>query len=635
MNHHLIRAAIFGAAIACLPAAAHAATLAGTERLSIDATDAPRQVWHAQLHVPVSGSGDLTLAYPKWIPGNHGPTGQIGNLGSLRVSAGGATIPWFRDQNDVYAFHIDVPVGTTALDIAYDFFEGTGANADMTARLAVLDWNQVVLYPDDADIHDVTVQADLTLPPGWTEATALPLATAQRPFGTPSGHVAFAPATLATLVDSPCYMGAHERVVPLVDANGMTSEVDLFGETASDVDPTSTQSARWRALVAEADALYGFRHWQHYHFLVTLSDAESGRGLEHHESSANGLGERYLTDEDVYDAGSDLLPHEYTHSWNGKYRRPAGLVTKNYQQPMIDDGLWVYEGMTQYWGIVLAQRSGLAPAGTFEQTLASYYATLDAEPGRRTRPLIDTAVAQGLTRAAQSPSGRFQRRGEDYYTEGALVWLDADTLIRERTHGKKSLDDFARAYLGTGRNTPPMVLPYTRADLIASLNRVMPYDWTGFFHQRIDAVALHPPIEGITRGGWRFTFSGARSDAQIRRERATRGIDATYSLGASISQDGTVPFTIEGMPLARAGVIPGAKIIAVNDQAFTPERLRFALRAARHSPDPIRLILETQGIITRTAVNYHGGERYPHLVRVPHVPDLLSAIAAAKTKGNP
>lgn len=630
----MIKAALLSAALFAAVLVPVAASAAGSpEILSVDATDAPRQVWHAKLRVPVNGAGDVALAYPKWIPGNHGPTGPIGNLGAITASVNGAAVAWTRDNNDVYTFHFPVPAGARELDIAYDLYEGGGNGGNMSAQLAVLDWNQVVLYPRNANIHDVNVKADITLPAGWTEGTALPLAAAATPFGSPSGHVGFATATLATLVDSPLYCGVHEKVVPLINANGMTSEVDLFGDTANDVEPTSAQVAHWKNLVAEADALYGYRHWEHYHYLLSLSDVISGRGLEHHASSANGLGERYLTDTDLYANGADLLSHEYTHSWNGKYRRPQGLITKNYQDPMIDDGLWVYEGMTQYWGIVLAARSGLSEPGAFQQSLAGYYASLDAEPGRHARPLIDTARAQGLTRASQSPSGRAQRRGEDYYVEGALMWLEADTLIREGTHGRKSLDDFAKLFLGNGKNTPPMVVGYSTHDVVTALNAIYPNDWATFLHTRVDLVTDHPPLAGITRGGWKLVFTPTRTDQQIRRERATRGIDASYSLGSTINTDGTVPATVETMPLARAGVAPGSKILAVNDQAFSPERLRLAIRAAQHSTAPIRLIVDDLGTISTINVNYHGGERYPRLVRDPSKPDLLSTIAAARTKG--
>ncbi|GAC1405198.1 MAG: M61 family metallopeptidase [Candidatus Velthaea sp.] len=626
------RPALLGALAAVLLLAPAAASAMTQEILSVDATQAARQVWHAHLRVPVT-AGDAVLAYPKWIPGNHGPTGPIANLASLRARASGAPVGWMRDADDVYAFHFPVPAGATELELDYDLFEGGPDNGNFSAQLAVLDWNQVVLYPKDASIRDVGVQAEITLPPAWTEATALPLATPGAPFGMPAGHVAFAPVTLEHLVDSPLYCGAHERVVPLLDAHGMTSEVDLFGDADVDVQPTPAQVAHWKALVAEADALYGYRHWQHYHFLLSLSDSESGRGLEHHESSANGMGERYLTDPELYAAGGDLLPHEYTHSWNGKYRRPAGLLTKNYQEPMVDDDLWMYEGMTQYWGHVLAARSGLTSLERTMESWATSYAQLDIEPGRLTRPLLDTARAQGLTRAAQSAAGRYQRRGEDYYQEGALMWLDADTLIRERTHGVKSLDDFARIFFGTGKDTAPLVLGYTREDIIAGLNAVYPFDWAAFLKTRVDDIAVHPPMGGITRGGWRLAYTPERSATQARAETLERTIDATYSLGSSIESDGGVPYTIETLPLARAGISAGSKILAVNDQKYSPERLRLAIRAAQHSSAPIRLIVDDLGVVSTFAVDYHGGERYPHLVRDALKPDLLSAIAAPKSHG--
>ncbi|MGB8265823.1 MAG: hypothetical protein WCE44_05850 [Candidatus Velthaea sp.] len=626
-----LRALLAGAAVAAVlswPLVARAAGV--TEVLSVDATDAPQQIWHAMLRVPVTHGGDTVLVYPKWIPGAHGPVGPLANLGSLHARAGEATVNWHRDPDDVYAYHFDVPDGASEIDLRYDFFEGGSGPGNLTAQLGVLDWNQVLFYPQGAGIREVTVSADITLPAGWVAATALPPVL---PVGTlPSGHVPFAPVTLETLVDSPLYCGAHGRAYPLLDARGMTSEVDVFGENDADIDATPEQIVHWKRLVAEADALFVYRHWQHYHFLLTLSDDEAGRGLEHHSSSANGTRERYLRDPDLYQAASDLLPHEYTHSWNGKFRRPAGLDIHDYQHPMIDDGLWVYEGLTQYWGIVLAQRSGLALRGSFAQTLANYYATLDAEPGRRTRPLLDTAVAQGLTRAAQSPAGRFARRGEDYYTEAALIWLDADTLLRTRTHGKKSLDDFARLFLGYGADTPPKVVPYTRAEVIATLNRVYRYDWATFFRTRIDEVAPHPPLAGITRGGWRLTFASRPNRFQTIRERSGNNVDMTWSLGSVIGDDGSVAFTIETMPLARAGVPPGAKLLAVNDQAFSIARLRIAVDAAARSGKPIALIYDDLGTIVNTSVPYRGGQRYPQLERIPGTPDLLSAIGAPKTE---
>jgi len=599
------------------------------EQLALDASDAPAQVWHASLHVPVTpANGSVTLVFPKWKPGNHAPTGQIANVAMLRATAGGVNAPWTRDPDDLYAFHFAVPAGANELDLAYDVFEGAPSGGDMSAHIGVLDWNQVVFAPRDAAMDDVTVAARITLPPGWTEATALPLASATAPFSMPGGTVTFAPVTLDTLIDSPLYCGAYERVVPLTSTAGMTNEVDLFGEAPEDIEPTELEIDRWKRLVTQADRLFASRHWQHYHFLLSLSDTIPPNGVEHHESSADRLSERYLTDADLYRGGADLLPHEYTHSWNGKYRRPMGLITATFQQPQDTELLWVYEGLTEYWGQVLTARSLLGEPGGFTDMLADNYALLDAEPGHRTRPLGDTTKMQVINRVTSgSRAFAFERRGADYYPEGVLLWLDADTLIRSRSHGTRSLDDFARRFFG-GVDDPPTVIGYTRADVIAALNAIQPYDWAAFFRRRVDDVLPHPELDGITRGGWQLVYTSERSDWQIRQERANRGIDATYSLGSSIGFDGSVPYAIDGMPLAQAGIGAGAKILGVDGLTFSPARLRLALRHAQRSPAPIVLIVDDAGVIRTRSVDYHGGERYPHLVRDRARPDMLARITA-------
>jgi predicted metalloprotease with PDZ domain len=616
------------AAAALFPAAVRSAAV--TETLILDATDAPRQVWHAALHVPLAAGGEVTLVFPKWKPGNHGPTGQVGNLGMLRATASGATVPWTRDANDLWTFHFAVPANASSIDLTYDLYEGAPSGGDMSAHIGVLDWNQVVFAPQGAAMRDVMVAATIALPAGWTEATALPLATPAPAFSMPSGTVRFAPVTLETLIDSPLYCGDEERVVPLTSANGMTNEVDLFGESASDIDPTAAQVDRWKALVTQTDRLFGARHWTHYHFLVSLSDTIPPNGVEHHQSSADRGPERYLSDPDIYRAMADLLPHEFTHSWNGKYRRPAGLITDTFQQPQNTEGLWVYEGLTDYYGVVLAQRSGLAEPGQFEDTLASNYAELDAEPGHRTRSLGDTAKMQVINRVTPGSYAFFyERRGSDYYPEGVLLWLDADTIIRSRSHGARSLDTFAQRFFG-GPDVPGTVIGYTRADLIAALQATEPYDWATFFRTRVDDVLPHPELGGITRGGWRLVYSPDRTDWQIREERNGGSLDATYSLGASIGSSGNVPYTIEGMPLARAGIGAGTRILGVDGLTFSVARLRLAIQAAQHSQAPISLIVDDRGVVRSVDVPYHGGERYPRLVRDPALPDMLAAITAPK-----
>jgi predicted metalloprotease with PDZ domain len=619
---------LIGAALPCaLPSTACAAVVA--ERLTLDAVDAPNQVWHASLAIPVTpADGEVTLVFPQWKPGNHAPTGQVANLGMLRATAGGSEARWTRDPNDLYTFHFAVPAQTTELDLAYDVYEGTPSGGDMSAHIGILDWNQVVFAPLHAAMRDVTVAAQIALPPGWTAATALPPATPAAPFAMPSGTLQFAPVTLETLIDSPLYCGAYERVVPLTSADGMTNEVDLFGESPADIDPTAAEVERWKRLVAQADRLFGGRHWRHYHFLLSLSDTIPPNGVEHHESSADRLPERYLSDPNLYRSGADLLPHEYTHSWNGKYRRPAGLITDTFQQPEDTELLWVYEGLTEYFGQVLTARSTLGEPGAFEDVLAENYAQLDVEPGHRTRPLGDTTKMQVINRVnAGSYAFSFERRGADYYPEGVLLWLDADTLIRQRSHGRRSLDDFAQRFFG-GPNVPGTVVGYTRADLITALDAVLPYDWAAFFAVRVDAVLPHPELAGITRGGWQLVYTSARSDWQIRQERDHRWIDATSSLGGLIAADGSVSYTIDGLPLAQAGIAGGSKILGVDGLTFSPQRLRLAIGQAQMSRAPIAFIVDDAGVVRSVDVDYHGGERYPHLVRDAARPDVLAAITA-------
>jgi predicted metalloprotease with PDZ domain len=623
-------ALLSGLLLAAALAPASVRSAAVTETLVLDASDAPRQVWHAALHVPLAAGGDVTLVFPKWKPGNHAPTGQVGNLGMLRATAAGANVPWTRDPNDLWTFHFAVPANASGLDLTYDLYEGAPSGGDLSAHIGVLDWNQVVFAPQGAAMREVEVAATIVLPAGWTEATALPLANPAPPFTMPGGTVRFAPVTLETLIDSPLYCGDEERIVPLTAANGMTNEVDLFGESPTDIDPTAAQIERWKALVVQTDRLFGARHWTHYHFLVSLSDTIPPNGVEHHQSSADRVPERYLSEPDIYRAVADLLPHEFTHSWNGKYRRPAGLITDTFQQPQNTELLWVYEGLTDYYGVVLAQRSGLAEPGQFEDTLASNYADLDAEPGHRTRPLGDTAKMQVVNRVTPGSYAFFyERRGSDYYPEGVLLWLDADTIIRQRSHGARSLDTFAQRFFG-GPDVPGTVIGYTRADLIAALQATQPYDWATFFRTRVDDVLPHPELGGITRGGWRLVYTPERTDWQIRQERSSGGLDATFSLGSSIAANGTLPFTIEGMPLARAGIGAGARIIGVDGLTFSVPRLRLAMQAAQRSSKPIALIVDDRGIVRAVDVPYHGGERYPRLVRDPAAPDLLAAIAAPK-----
>jgi predicted metalloprotease with PDZ domain len=599
------------------------APAAPTVKLTVDASEAPRKLFRAEEEVPV-GPGPLTLYYPKWIPGEHGPTGPIVNLAGLTFRAGGKTLPWRRDPGDMYAFHLDVPEGATTVEARLEFLTPTFAgpmasSASTTSHLAVLAWNQMLLYPAVGNTDDLTFDASLRLPAGWKFGTALAVERESQ------GEVDFQPASLTALVDSPVLAGEYLRAVPLSTATPAVT-IDIAADSLAALDAPPRFTDAMRNLVDEARALFGAEHYEHYTFLLTLSDRVASFGLEHHQSSDNRVAERALIDDTQGRLALGVLPHEYVHSWNGKYRRPAGLATPDFQTPMQGDLLWVYEGLTQYYGNVLAARSGLWTPAQYEDALASAAARLDHTPGRLWRPLIDTAVAAQVLDGAP-PEWSTERRGLDYYNEGWLIWLEADTLIRQLTSGRRSLDDFCRRFHG-GRTGPPAVKPYTVEDMVAALGEVAAYDWRTFFGQRLSATDFHAPLGGIEGGGWRLTYDAERGQRLADLQVARKQIEMGYSLGLRLNTDGLVTDVIPGTAAAAAGVAPGVTVVAVDGKAFSPDALHDALSAATIRPEPIQLLVNDDGTLGVHAVDYHGGERYPHLRRDSARPDLLSQTIA-------
>ncbi len=604
-------------------APASSAHAAQTITLTVDATEAPRKLFRAREVIPVS-PGPLTLSYPKWIPGTHGPTGPIADLSGLTFTAGGKTLPWRRDPVDMYAFHLDVPQGATAVEVSLEFLAPTFANgfSSTTSHLFVFWWDWLLLHPPVAHTDDLMVDASLRLPPGWKLGTGLPVERES------AGEVNFRAASLTTLVDSPVLAGEYFRIIPLSAAKPAV-EMSIAADSPAALEASPQFTDAMRKLVEEAKALFGAEHYEHYNFLFTLSDRVAHFGLEHHQSSDSRVAERALIDEAQGRLALGVLPHEYVHSWNGKYRRPTGLATPNFTTPMQGEMLWVYEGLTQYYGNVLAARSGLWTPEQYSDTLAQTAAGLDHTPGRRWRPLIDTAVAaQVLYHAPREWSA--QRRGTDFYNEGLLIWLDADTLIRQLTSGQRSLDDFCRRFHG-GPAGPPAVKPYTVDDVVATLNEVAPYDWRTFFDQRLYTTGFPAPRGGIARGGWRLTYDAERGqrikDVESVRERVELG----YSLGLQLDTEGLITDVIPGMPAAVAKIGPGMTVAAVNGKAFSPDALRDAVRAAQTSTEPIQLLVNNEGALINYPIDYHGGERYPHLVRDGAKPDLLSQTIAPLT----
>jgi len=597
-------------------------------KVSVDATDSIRRLYHVKMTMPVK-AGPLTLLYPEWIPGEHGPTGPITDVVNVRITANGSSIPWRRDVAEMFTFQVTVPDGVTSIDIALDYIAapdsaGFSSGASTTAKLAVLSWNQMLLYPKGRPTDQLNYQADLKVPPGWRYGTALPIQTES------GQNIQFKPSSLTTLVDSPVLMGAYFKTIDLSPGSSPPHYVHIAADSEHATDAGPDQVTHWQNLVKETGALFGARHYRSYHFLLTLSDHVAHFGLEHHESSDDRTLERTLIDDSLRRADASLLSHEMTHSWNGKYRRPAGLATADYAEPMKGNLLWVYEGLTEYLGEILAPRSGLLTADEFRQELAREAAMLDTRSGRAWRPLQDTADAAQLLYEARKDYTDL-RRGTDYYEEGTLIWLEADVMIRQLSHGAKSLDDFVKAVHGAP-SSELMVKPYTFEDVVQALNGIQPYDWTAFFRERLQSTSPHAPLGGIENSGWKLAYSDQPTQIWRDHEAYDKSCDLSYSIGMSLKEDGSIEDVRMDGPASKAGLVPATKIIAVNGRKFNPQLLRETVAATAKSTAPIEIMVEDGEFYKTFHISYRGSERYPHLVRDESKPDLLGAIIAPHAK---
>jgi predicted metalloprotease with PDZ domain len=606
--------------------AATAAAQPAPVTLEVDASEAPRSWLHARLRIPAH-PGALTLFYPKWIPGEHMPGGPVNNVTGLKFSAGGKPLDWRRDDVDMFAFHLDVPVGAGAVDVSLDFLLSAGggtysAGASSTANLLDLNWNQVLLYPRTDAPLQMPFAATLKLPEGWQFGTALPVAE------THGNQIQFANAPLGTLVDSPVLAGKYFRTVALTPGEKVRHFIHLATDDPANFDALPPDTAHFPhtiQLVHEANALFGAHHYREYHFLLTASDHVPHFGLEHHECSDDRVSESWMTDGGTRTLSAELLPHEMVHSWNGKYRRPAGLATSDYQQPMHDELLWVYEGLTDYYGKVLAVRSGFLTNSDFCEAIALEAAELDHRAGRQWRPLADTAVAAQLLYASPD-SGGGSRRKVDFYPEGDLIWLEADTIIRKQTNGEKSLDDFCKSFFG-GKNSGPETAPYGYEDVIQSLNRIASHDWNKFFQDRIYEIAPRAPLGGIENAGWRLGYTNELPPLLKMREDVRKVTDMNYSLGFALDSDGNIGDVLPGSPADRAGICQGAKLIAVNSRAWSAKLLRDAVKSSVTNQAAIELLLNRNDYFQTAKVDYRGGEKYPVLERDSAKADLLEKIA--------
>ena len=600
--------------------------LAALMTLSVDATQAPRNLFRSVVTMPVT-PGRCAFAYPKWIPAWETPAGPIENLVSLKVTAAGREVAWHRDDVDLYTFTCDAG-SASEIAVSMDVIGtnpsyGYNATLNGTANVGLVQWSSLLVYPAGEDAYAQPVSATLRMPDGWNYGTAL--VEKKRDGAT----VEFEQTTLNQLVDSPLHMGAFHRAIQLSQGPS-PAFLDIVADSAGAMDVSAAQLEGMKHLVQEGPALYGPPHYAAYHFLLSLGDTIPGGGFEHHQSSDDRAGEEYLTDPDAFRIGSDLMSHEYSHSWNGKYRRPVGMKIQNYNQPMKDDLIWIYEGMNQYLGKLLAVRARLATPEDERDAFASIGAQEAYRYGRNWRPLFDTAVSAPYLYTAPGSWSILRRTAGDFYDEGLLVWLDVDTTIRQLTHGRKSLDDFLHAYTAGGGRYPSIEW-YDFDDIVALLNRTAPFDWRGFFEQKVYAVAPQAPLAGFERSGWRLVYRDEPSPLMKASMSLRHYADLAYSIGLRLSSDGSVRDIVPSSAAGDAGIAPGMTIVAVNGRAFTIARIRAAIAGAKSTRAPIELIVTNGSFYKTFSVPYYGGERYPALERIPGKPDMLSEIFAPKT----
>jgi predicted metalloprotease with PDZ domain len=580
----------------------------GTIRLAVDATDLQRRIFRVKETIPVPRAGDFVLLYPEWLPGNHGPSGQINKVAGLRVTGGGKVLNWVRDPADVFAFHVNVPQGVKTIEVEFQYVSPTDEDQGrvvMTPDMASIQWIANSLYPAGYYVRQIPIQATLTVPNGWQVATALRPTKGSGSTST----ITYNTVPYDVFVDSPALAGAYMRKWELSPDVTLNVAADNPRELAA----SEELIALHRRLVDQAVKTFGAQHYDHYDFLFSISNLLGGIGLEHHRSSENGVKTGYFTDWAAAQRDRNLLPHEYTHSWNGKYRRGADLWTPDYRMPMQDSLLWVYEGQTQFWGYVLDARSGMLSKQETLDALAAIAATYDATPGRSWRPLIDTTNDPIISRRSPQPWRAWQR-SEDYYNEGLLIWIDVDRILRQQSGGRRSIDDFAKAFFGV-RDRDYGELTYNFDEVAATLNRIVPYDWAGYLRTRTTAYTQRAPLEGIEQGGYKLVYTDTPTDWFKSGEKKSKAVDLTYSGGFTVlTKDGAISSVLWDSPAFNAGLTVGTKILAVNGRTFDPDALKAAIAAAEGKrKEPVRLLVQSGDVFRTAELDWHGGLRYPRL----------------------
>jgi predicted metalloprotease with PDZ domain len=616
-------------ALALMVAAATAAAADLTVR--VDAREVQRKHVHTDMTLAVHGGGPLTLVFPKWIPGEHGPSGPLDTMIGLVIRASGTSLAWQRDPRDMYAITVTVPPGATRLDIALDSgltVEGgeSGAGPTSSEQLAVLPFNLFVLLPKGRDAGEISTEAAVIAPSGWKVACALELHPQA------DGSVALEPASLSRLIDSPVQTGAYLERVELAGSPPypeLHHAISIAADSAAALEAPPGFAEGYARLVAQAGSLFGTRMYRHYTWILSLSDPVAHFGLEHHESSDDRLFENTLSDEGRREGLAELLAHEYVHSWNGKYRRPAGLLSPDYDQPMDGSLLWVYEGLTQYWGTVLPVRAGLMKPEHYRDMLAADAGSYQIQPGNRWRPLADTAVAaQALYDSPRSWSS--SRRDTDFYEASELLWLNVDSQLRNLSGGHASLDDFMRRFYA-GKGGAPALKPYVESDIYTTLAAIAPGDWHTLIRRHLDTLGPDALLAGLASSGWKVEYSPEKNSYLEERQKLFKSVDRRWSIGLRITEKNMIADSIEDRAAARAGAGPGMKVIAVNGRAFAAEVLDAAIAAAHQDRKPIDLLVETGDFYRTLSVAYFDGARYPHLTRIANTPDYLSEVLQARS----
>jgi len=591
-------------------------TYPSTLELSVDVTDIRHRIFKVTEVIPHAPSGPLTLLYPQWLPGNHSPAGTISKLAGLKVSVKNEPLLWKRDPLNVFAFHIQVPAGNPDLKLEFDFLTPTESNQGRivaTEAMLNLQWNSVVLYPSGYYARNVFVKSSVTIPADWKIYTALEVDSIH------GATTYYKKQPLDILIDSPAFAGANSKLVPL----SKDVSLAIVADKPRDLVISKEALEAHKNLITQAVALFGSQHYDHYTFLLALSDHQGSIGLEHHRSSENGTSSQYFSSWKTQLSSHELLTHEYAHSWNGKFRRPEDLWTPNYNTPMQDSLLWVYEGQTQFWGWVLAARSGMISHQDALDALAQVAAIYEERKGRLWRPLIDTTNDPIIAQRAPQAWTSFQR-AEDYYSEGLLIWLDVDSLLRQLSHNRKSLDDFAKLFFGI-KDRDFGEVTYSRQTIIELLNKIQPYDWNDFFHKRVDLITEHAPLDGLTRGGYKLVYTNTQTEYAKSSEIRYKGTNLTYSLGLVLSKDGAITGVAWDSPAFNAGLSVGSSIVAVNSRAFDTLELKEVIASKK---SPIELLVRTGDIYRNVEIQYTDGLRYPRLEKLDSkatsLDDLLS-----------